>query len=379
MIVAAAICPCPPLLARELTGQAEVLPELRAACAAAVGSLAAVGPDVIVVAGPAEETASWDPGGRLDIAAYAPAPGSSGPRAGGTGAGLPLSLGIGARLLDEAGYSGARALHGIAALAAPDDCLRLGHQVARSAARVALLAMGDGAPAASRAAPGYLDERAAPFDAAVERAVRDADLAALAALDPDLAADLMAVGRARLAGPRGRPRRGRRGDDPAAADGPPPGPLRTEVLYSDAPFGVAYLVATLAPRWPPRRAPRRPRTWITARRISDPMKQDILVLGSGVVLPARRLAQHDGELDPGGDLQLAEDVVDVRVDGPLGDEQPRADFPVGQPAGHQLGDLPFAPGQQGRHGRRRSPPRHRPPRRRSPPRRAVPAPRQAPP
>ena len=52
MIVAAAICPCPPLLARELTGQAEVLPELRAACAAAVGSLAAAGPDVIVVAGP---------------------------------------------------------------------------------------------------------------------------------------------------------------------------------------------------------------------------------------------------------------------------------------------------------------------------------------
>ena len=247
MIVAAAICPCPPLLARELTGQAEVLPELRAACAAAVGSLAAVGPDVIVVAGPAEETASWDPGGRLDIAAYAPA-GALGPRAGGTGPGLPLSLGIGARLLDEAGYSGARALHGIAALAAPDDCLRLGHQVARSAARVALLAMGDGSARRTASAPGYLDERAAPFDAAVERAVRDADLAALAALDPDLAADLMAVGRpawqvlAAALGAAGA------GDDPAAADGPPPGPLRTEVLYSDAPFGVAYLVATLAPR-----------------------------------------------------------------------------------------------------------------------------------
>ena len=79
MIVAAAICPCPPLLARELTGQAEVLPELRAACAAAVGFLAAAGPDVIVVAGPAEETAPGDPDGRLDIAAYASA-GPSGPR-----------------------------------------------------------------------------------------------------------------------------------------------------------------------------------------------------------------------------------------------------------------------------------------------------------
>jgi len=242
VIVAAAICPCPPLLARELTGQAEVLPELRAACAAAVGSLAAAGPDVIVVAGPDEETGRWDPDGRLDTAAYAPA-GARGPR----GGGLPLSLGIGARLLDEAGYAGPRALHGIAALAAPDDCLRLGQQVARSAPRVALLAMGDGSARRSVSAPGYLDERAAPFDAAVERAVRDVDLAALAALDPELAADLMAVGRPAwqvLAGALGA---AIAGADPAAAGGPPPGRLRSEVLYCDAPLGVAYLVAALVP------------------------------------------------------------------------------------------------------------------------------------
>ncbi len=243
MIVAAVICPCPPLLARELTGQAEVLPELRAACAAAVGSLVAAGPDVIVVAGPDEETGRRDPDGRLDTAAYAPA-GARGPR----GRGLPLSLGIGARLLDEAGYAGPRALHGIAALAAPDDCLRLGQQVARSAPRVALLAMGDGSARRSMSAPGYLDERAAPFDAAVERAVRDVDLAALAALDPELAADLMAVGRPAwqvLAGALGA---AIAGADPADAGGPPPGRLRSEVLYCDAPLGVAYLVAALAPR-----------------------------------------------------------------------------------------------------------------------------------
>ena len=240
MIVAAAICPCPPLLARELTGQAEVLPELRAACAAAVGFLAAAGPDVIVVAGPGEETASWDPAGRLDAAAYAPAGGAFSP--GGTGGdgavALPLSLGIGARLLDEAGYTGPRAMHGIAALAAPDDCLRLGQQVTRTAPRVALLAMGDGSARRSVSAPGYLDERAAPFDAAVERAVREADLPALAALDPGLAADLMAVGRPAwqvLAAALG-------------ADADPSASPRTEVLYCDAPFGVAYLVATLAPR-----------------------------------------------------------------------------------------------------------------------------------
>ena len=262
MIVAAAICPCPPLLARELTGQADVLPDLRAACAAAVGSLTAAGPDVIVVAGPDAETATWDPAGRLDTAAYAPA-GALGRVTGRDAPGLPLSLGIGARLLDEAGYSGPRALHGIAALAAPDDCLRLGHRVARSAPRVALLAMGDGSARRSVSAPGHLDERAAPFDAAVERAVRDADLAALTALDPGLAADLMAVGRPAwqvLAGSLGAGDAidgdavandgdavAGAGDDPAA-DGRAGGRLKTEVLYSDAPFGVAYLVAVLAPR-----------------------------------------------------------------------------------------------------------------------------------
>jgi hypothetical protein len=257
VIVAAAICPCPPLLARELTGQAEVLPELRAACAAAVGFLAVAAPDVIVVAGPGEETASWDPGARLDVAAYAPAHAGPPDRDGsgaGNGAGgdavpLPLSLGIGARLLDEAGYAGPRALHGIGALADRDHCLRVGSQLARSAPRVALLAMGDGSARRSVSAPGHLDERAAPFDAAVERAVRDADLAALAAIDPVLAADLMAVGRPAWQVLAGALQGGGTGDDPAAAEvAPPSGRLRTEVLYCDAPFGVAYLVATVDPR-----------------------------------------------------------------------------------------------------------------------------------
>lgn len=254
MIVAAAICPCPPLLARELTGQAEVLPELRAACAAAVAFLAASAPDVIVVAGPDEQTASWDPGGRLDVAAYAPAHAGPAGRDGGVAVALPLSLGIGARLLDEAGYAGPRALQGIGALAEPGHCLRVGYQVARSAPRVALLAMGDGSARRSVSAPGHLDERAAPFDARVERAVRDADLTALAAIDPGLATELMAVGRPAwqvLAGALsagGIESAVGSGDATAAAgDVPPPGRPRTEILYCDAPLGVAYLVATFDP------------------------------------------------------------------------------------------------------------------------------------
>lgn len=243
MIAAAAICPCPPLLARELTGEAQVLPELRAACAAAVARLAAVGPDLLVVVGPDERTGPRPSGGRLDFAAYAPAPARDqardGTRPPGPGTAsparrppLPLPLGIGALLLDEAGYAGPRAFHGIDAEAAPSACLSLGRRLAASAPRVALLAMGDGSARRSASAPGYLDERAAPFDAAVEHAVREGDLPALADLDPVLAADLLAVGRPAwqvLAG--------------ALPDGRP----RTEILYAAAPLGVAYLVATLIP------------------------------------------------------------------------------------------------------------------------------------
>jgi hypothetical protein len=237
MIVAAAICPSPPLLASALTGQAEILPELRAASAAAVARLLAAAPDMVAVVGPADATARFDPAGELSLASYAPALRSHGrvpsPPA------LPLALGIGALLLDEAGYQGPRTYQGIAGYEPAAACLALGAATAASTSRVALLAMGDGTARRSASAPGYLDERAAPFDEAVERAVHAADLAALAALDPALAADLLAVGRPAwqfLAGALSTPYAG-------GAD-----TLKTEVLYSDAPLGVAYLVATLIPQ-----------------------------------------------------------------------------------------------------------------------------------
>jgi hypothetical protein len=243
MIAAAALCPCPPLLAAELTGADDILPELRAACAAAVAGLLAASPDLVAVVGPAEATGTWDPAGRLSLASYAPALRSGGPLAPGARPAaaappLPLALGIGALLLDNAGYAGPRVIHGIAGAEPAAACLALGREIAASAPRVALLAVGDGSARRSPSAPGYLDERAAPFDESVARAVRDGDLHALADLDPDLAADLMAVGRPAwqaLAGAllAGHPR----------ADGP-----HTEIRYSDAPLGVAYLVATLSPR-----------------------------------------------------------------------------------------------------------------------------------
>ena len=236
MIVAAAICPSPPLLASGITGQAEILPELRAACAAAVADLLAAAPDVVVVVGPADATTSFDPTGALSLASYAPALRANGH--GPSTPALPLALGIGGLLLDEAGYQGPRTYQGIAEYEPAAACLALGAEIATSASRVALLAMGDGTARRSPSAPGYLDERAAPFDEAVERAVRAADLSALAALDPTLAADLLAAGRPAWQSLAG-----------ALSTFYPGGvgPLQTKVLYSDAPLGVAYLVATLIP------------------------------------------------------------------------------------------------------------------------------------
>lgn len=224
MIVTAAVCPSPPLLARELTGRAEVLRELRDACAAAVSHLLGTAPDLVVVVGAGPDTATWDPDDRLDLSAYSPVAGARGKP------GLPLALGIGALLLDQAGYAGPRLLQAVDELTPSAACLRLGSDLAGAAPRVALLAVGDGSTRRGPAAPGYLDGRAVPFDDAVQRALRAGDMAALAGLDPELARDLMATGRAAwqvLAG--------------AFAGARP----ATEIRYADDPFGVAYLVATL--------------------------------------------------------------------------------------------------------------------------------------
>ena len=184
-------------------------------------------PDLVVVTGPAAETAQWDPGSRLDLSVYAPALGP-----GGGVPGLPLPLGLGALLLDQAGYTGPRLLQCVSDREPPAACAALGERLAGAAPRTALLALGDGSARRSTTAPGYLDERAVPFDTGVEQAVRDGDLAALAAVDPGLARDLMAIGRPAwqvLAGAFG------------------PGHPATRVLYADGPFGVAYLVATFTP------------------------------------------------------------------------------------------------------------------------------------
>jgi hypothetical protein len=225
MTVRAAVCPSPPLLARELTGQADVLPEMRAACSEAVSWLLAAAPHVVVVTGAGPVSMSWEAGSHLDVSRYAPALGARGKP------GLPLALGLGAMLLDAVGHAGPRVLQAVGETAPASECLRLGESLAGTAPRVALLTMGDGSARRNAAAPGHLDSRAAAFDASVKHALRDGDMAALASLDAQLARDLLATGRAAsqvLAG--------------AIGTG---GARAGQVLYADAPFGVGYFVAVL--------------------------------------------------------------------------------------------------------------------------------------
>jgi aromatic ring-opening dioxygenase LigB subunit len=143
---------------------------------------------------------------------------------------LPSSLGLGARLLDQAGYAGPRVLQSVGHDEPVATCLELGAEISNISDRVALLVMADGTARRSPRAPGHFDGRAAAFDAEVERAVRSGDLNALRAVDQGLARDLLAAGRPAwqvLAGAMG----GRVRD--------------VDVLYAADPFGVAYLVACL--------------------------------------------------------------------------------------------------------------------------------------
>jgi hypothetical protein len=226
LIIAAALCPWPPLLARELTGHDPVVPQLRCACLEAVGCLVKTGPDLVVVVSPAAATGVWDASSWLDLSVFAPALGKTG------AADLPPALGLGAMLLDQSGYAGRRMLQAVAEDEPVDSCAELGRDIAARAKRVTLLVMGDGSARRGPAAPGYLDQRAAAFDAEVERCVRAGDVQALRDIDPVVARELMATGR-----PGWQVLSG------ALSWGRPD----TEVLYADDPFGVAYLVAVFRP------------------------------------------------------------------------------------------------------------------------------------
>ncbi|MFJ7769294.1 class III extradiol dioxygenase subunit B-like domain-containing protein [Streptomyces sp. NPDC097107] len=238
MLVAAAVCPCPPLLVPEVAaGAAPELDVARAACTDALGVLAAARPDRLVVVGPADGTGPevYPQGTRgsfrgfgveLDVR-LGPDRCAAPER---TGRELPYGFAVGAWLLGRTGWADAPVEGaGVGEALPADRCAALGRDVAARAGRIALLVLGDASACRTLKAPGYLDERAAPFDAEVGRALGTADVTALAALDAALARELKVSGRAPwqvLAG--------------AAEDTALAGTL----LYEDAPYGVGYVVAT---------------------------------------------------------------------------------------------------------------------------------------
>ena len=234
MLIAAAVCPHPPLLIPEATGAPGAadpeLNRLRAACLNAVAALLAEPSDLIVVAGGAERTAEYPPHtpGRLHDFGI---PFTVGP-AGHDASALPLSLTIGKWLLAEHGAPPA-AWWGIASDAPTAECLQLGEKLAALAPRVALLAMGDGPARRARAAPHAADPEADRYDHQVAGALAAADPAALAALDPREDRRLEIAGRAAwqvLAG--------------AAGDEQGQDAFDAELRYRGAPFEVSYVVAS---------------------------------------------------------------------------------------------------------------------------------------
>ena len=160
-----ALVPGVPALLPEYASLSDPVADLRAACRTAVGRIAGPGSAVRVVAD-------------------------------------PLGLRVAEHLLEE-----------VAARATGDPSYD------------AVLVVANGSARRTEKAPGHFDDRAAAFDDAVDRALRETDREALRVLDRDLAGDL-------LAAVDGLP-------DLAAAV---PAGAAADVLYADDPFGVQYWV-----------------------------------------------------------------------------------------------------------------------------------------
>jgi hypothetical protein len=238
VIVAAAFCPHPPLLVPEVAqGAAPELDDLRSACDVAVGTLRAAGCDHVLVlggpvlggpvlggpvlGGPAQgRTFDDDAVGSLDGFGV---PTRFGGGAASVAPTLPLSLTVGAYLLDRVGWSVPRSYVQVG----PDPETLPEAAAPETAGRTGVLVMGDGSARRSAGAPGALDVRAEAFDAHVAAALRAGDPAVLRGLDPELGEELLVAGLAawRTAGAL------------LAAVA-----WRARVLAEACPYGVGYLV-----------------------------------------------------------------------------------------------------------------------------------------
>ncbi|MFV2100257.1 class III extradiol dioxygenase subunit B-like domain-containing protein [Micromonospora sp. LOL_024] len=240
-LVAAAVCPHPPLLVPEIAGAAAPeLNDLRAACDTAVARLLDSGARTVLLIGAGDRSAEVDLPFRGSLAPWG-VPlevrlGSHPDRR--AASDLPLSLLVAAWLLGRrpvarTGDTGWR-MRTVGADEPVETCADLGARLG-SEQPWALLVSGDGSACRGEQAPGYADPRAEAYDDGVARALADADTEALLGLDPELSAQLKVAGRAPWQVLSGAVR--------AAG-----GDWHGELGYYAAPYGVAYFVASWARR-----------------------------------------------------------------------------------------------------------------------------------
>jgi hypothetical protein len=224
VIVAAVLLPHPPLLLRELGGLHDSVAGLREVAREAVTTVVQDA-DRAVVVGAADQKPSWSMGWPAQVRGFGPSTSHPG------GAAVPLSLGVGLRLLEESGWSGPVGQLALGWDEADDDIDDAAKELCDGPDRTALVVLGDGSARRGEKAPGYVDERAFPFDDAIAGALSSGDARSLRDLDVDLAGELMVLGRTafRVLGAT------------ALHQG---GPAQARLLFRDDPFGVSYFVAT---------------------------------------------------------------------------------------------------------------------------------------
>lgn len=247
-LVAAAVCPHPPLIVPALAGSAAgELAGLREACDEAVTRLVdsaarrvvVVGADTVTLEHHLPTRGSFAPWGvPVEVTIGDPDRAAGQPS-------LPLSLSVAAWLVNRQADDVRPDLWhlvGVAQDAPVADCVRLADRLAAIGSAGAdepwaLLVMGDGSACRGEKSPGYDDPAAQPYDDGVAAALAAADGDALLGLSPELSARLRVTGRAPW-------------QVLAAATRHSGRPWRGDLSYYAAPYGVSYLVASWTPAVP---------------------------------------------------------------------------------------------------------------------------------
>lgn len=181
-VTAVGFVPAAPLLIPEVAGgSAGIDADLRTACRSVVARLVATRPEAIVVAAGWTSGDSWPSDGTWSFHGFGVERRDTGEQPV-----LPWPLGIGAWLLDDAGFTGRRGFVTVG----PDAAAHF----AIGEPSIGLLVVGDGTARRTEKAPGHLDPRAEGFDAAIAAAIAGGDVPALGDLDAALGADLLCSG-----------------------------------------------------------------------------------------------------------------------------------------------------------------------------------------